>query len=389
MGIYLDNSMATRPSPKSISKMIPFFQEKWGHPSQPHRKGQELYPALNESVRNIQELLGAKPTDRFIFTSSGAEAVNHVIASAYENITLQTGRNHYLAANTNEAPSLMAIGRLEQSQCVGKMIPVNSQGKITEKLLGDVITPRTALLSLDWANGLTGVIQPIAEIASLCDERGIALHLDATHVLGKLYFDLEDLGASYITFNGDQLHAPKGTGGLWIKEGAAIAPWILGGIEQNGLRGGSFNVAGLVALGAAAVELIDTRDLLSIETARLRNRLEEGLLKEIPGAVIHFKEEERVPHIAAIGFPGVANEALLFALNKQGVYASIGGGSFQQLGLILAASGVPEPLAHSSISFSLSRETTDEEIEQAIPILAAAVHKLRKISLGILPPEQK
>lgn len=383
MGIYLDNSMATRPSPKGVSKMIPFLHEKWGHPSQPHRKGQELYTPINESVRSIYEMLGAKEGDRFVFTSSGAEAVNHVIASAYETITLQTGRNQYLAANTNEAPSLMAIGRLEQSQCIGKMLNVNAKGKLTEAIVGDGITPRTALLSLDWANGLTGVIQPITEIATLCQERGIALHLDATHVLGKLYFELEDLGASYITFNGDQLHSPKGTGGLWIKEGASIAPWILGGIEQGALRGGSFNVAGLVALGHAAVELIDTRDLLGIETARLRNRLEEGIVEVIPEAVIHFKEEERVPHITAIGFPGVANEALLFVLNRQGVYASIGGGSFQQLGLILAASGVPEPLAHSSISFSLSRETTDEEIEHAIPIIVQAVQQLRKLSRGI------
>lgn len=385
MGIYLDNSTATRPSPKSISKMLPFFHEKWGHPSQPHQKGHELYPALNESVKNIYHLLGAKEGDQFVFTSSGAEAINQVISSCYETLTLQTGRNQYLAANTNEAPSLMAIGRLEFSQCVGKMLNVNEKGKITAEILGDALTPRTALLSLDWANGLTGVVQPISEIASLCEERGIALHLDATHVLGKLYFDLEDVGASYLTFNGDQLHAPKGTGGLWIKKEAPIGPWILGGVEQGGLRGGSFNVPGLIALGHAAVELMDTRDLMGVETARLRNRFEEGILEAIPDAVVHFKEEERVPHISAIGFPGVANEALLYLLNKQGVYASIGGGSFQQLGLLLAASKVAEPLAHSSMSFSLSRETTEEEIEQAVSIVSQSVQKLRKLSVEIVP----
>lgn len=385
MGIYLDNSTATKPSPKSISKMIPFFHEKWGHPSQPHQKGYELYSAMNESVKNIFELLGAKGKDQFVFTSSGAEAINHVIASAYETLTLQTGRNQYLAVNTNEAPSLMAVGRLEQSQCIGKMLNVNEKGKINAEILGDAITPRTALLSVDWANGLTGVVQPIGEIATLCEERGIALHLDATHVLGKLYFDLEDLGASYITFNGDQLHAPKGTGGVWIKEGITMNPWILGGVEQGGLRGGSFNVPGLVALGHAALELIDTRDLLGVETARLRNRLEEGILEALPNAVVHFKDEERLPHITAIGFPGVANEALLFSLNRQGVYASIGGGSFQQLGLILAASKIPEPLAHSSISFSLSRETTEEDIEHAIAIIVQSVQKLRKLSLDLVP----
>jgi cysteine desulfurase len=383
--IYLDNNMATRPSAQTVSKMLPFLTDHWGSPSSPHQKGQELYPALSESYRSIYKMLGAKDSDNFVFTSSGAEAMNHVIQSAYYDITRQTGKNQYLTSNIDEAPPIMAIGRLEQLGCIGKMVEADKHGRVTAEIVGESITPRTAIISLSWANGLTGVINPVSDIAKLCHERGIALHLDATQVLGKLFFDLEEVGASFISFNGDQLHAPKGTGGLWIKHGIKCSPFILGGIEQAGLRAGSYNIPGLIALGHAAEELLDSRDLLCTEVARLRNAFEEGILQGFPEAQVFFNENERLPHCTAIGFPGIANEALLFALNRKGVYASIGGGSFQQIGLILEASGIEPSLAHSAISFSLSRETTEEQIEKAIEIVLDCTQRLRKNSQAIIP----
>lgn len=331
-------------------------------------------------------MLGAGERDDFVFTSSGAEAVNHVILSTFFDVTRPTGKNHFLTSTINEAPSIMAIGRLDQLGCVGKMVPVSKQGSIKAETLAESITPRTALVSIDWANGLTGVITPVGEIAKLCKQRAIALHLDATHILGKLFYEMDDIGANFITFNGDQIHAPKGTGGLWIKAGTKCSPFILGGIEQGGHRAGSYNIPGLVALGQAAVELIDSRDLLGTEIARLRNKLEEGIQEGFPDTLIFFKEEERLPHITVLGFPGIANEALLFNLNRKGVYASIGGGSFQQIGLVLSASGTPERLAHTAISFSLSRETTEDEIDRAIEIIVETAKKLRKFSLAF-PPE--
>jgi cysteine desulfurase len=382
-GIYLDNGMTTKPSQKAVSKMLTFFSDFWGNPSQPHQKGQELYPYLLESYKAIYAMLGAHDKDSFVFTSSGAEAVNHVILGAYHDITRYTGKNHFITSNIDEAPAIMSIGRLEPLSCVGKMVSANPKGSISLETIIEAITPRTALISLSWANGLTGVINPVSEIAQLCKERGILLHLDATHVLGKLFYELEEVGASFITFNGDHLHAPKGTGGLWIKEGVKCSPLIVGGIEQAGSRAGSYNIAGLAALGEASNELVDARDLLCTEVARLRNKLEEGIKENYPEAMIFFKEEERLPHCTAIAFPGLANEALLFALNRKGIYASIGGGSLQQIGLILAASGIEETIAHSAISFSLSRETTEEEIDMAIEVIADCAKKMRKIS-GVL-----
>lgn len=379
-GIYLDNNTTTRPSQQTLSKMLPYFTDMWGSPYAPHNMGQELIPAVEENFKAIYSLLGANESDDLVFTSSGAEAINQVILSAYQCVTIPTGKNQFITSNIDEAPTIMAAERLEQFGGVSKLVHANSKGQISPHSIAEIITPRTALVSLSWANGLTGVINPVGEISTLLQERGILFHLDASHILGKLFYELEDIGAEFITFNGDNIHAPKGTGGLYIKKGIKCSPLIIGGMEQAGYRAGNLNVPALVGLGSAAKETLEARDLLCTEVARLRNKLEEGIKAGFPEAVIFFQEQERLPHCCAIGFPGIANEAMLFALNRKEVFASIGGGSFQQIGLILMASGIDEALAHSSISFSLSRETTEDEIDRAVDIITQTAHKLQKIS---------
>lgn len=383
-GIYLDNSMTTRPSERAISAMMPFFRDKWGLPASPHQLGHELYPAIKESLEALYGLLGAQPQDNFVFTSSGAEAVNQIIHSTYFDQTLQSGRNHFITSNIDEAPAIMAIGRLEEMSCSGTMVHADSSGSITAQAIAEAITPRTILVSLSWANGLTGVINPVEEIAAVCEERGILFHLDATHVLGKLYFELADIGATHLTFNGDHLHAPKGTGGLLIRKERSCSAFILGGIEQAGLRAGSYSVGVLAALGEAAKEALDARDLLCTEVARLRNKLEEGVAEGFKEAVPLFTESPRVPHIAAISFRGIANEALLYALNKRGLYGCIGGGSFQQIGLVLKACGMDEVASNGAVSFALSRETTEADIDSAIAIIVEEAQRLRKHSEKIV-----
>ena len=378
--IYLDNSTTTRPSDQAVSAMMPYLTQMWGVPSAPHALGQQLYPALEESYRHLYALVGAGVEDTVIFTASGAEAVNTAIFSAYQDVTLTTGKNLFLTSAVDEASAIMSIERLETMACVGKMVEVNAAGVVTVDALGDAITPRTAMVSLSWANGLTGAIQPVEEIAALCRERGILLHLDATHVLGKLNLEEEDFRPDFISFNGDHLHAPKGTGALYIKKGVRLKPLIFGGSEQGGCRGGSLNVAGLVGLGVAAKEALECRDLLCTEVARLRDKLEKGIMEGFPGAIPFFRDCPRLPNCTAIAFPGIANEALLFKLSRRGVYASIGGGFCQQIGLVLGASGVEASLANACVSFSLSRETTEGEIDAAIPIIVEAAKQLSIVS---------
>jgi cysteine desulfurase len=383
-GIYLDNNTVTRPSSQAIAKMLPFLTERWGVPSAPHLLGQQLFPAIEEALKGVYALLGAKENDEVVFTSSSAEGINQVVLSTYFDVTVNTGKNQFITSAIDEAPAIMAIGRLEHLSCIGKMAPADKHGQITSEAIVEAMTPRTALVSIGWANGLTGVINPIQEIAKICQERGVNLHIDASHALGKVFSDWEEIPAQFLTFNGDSFHAPSGFGGLMIRADAKCSPMILGGVEQGGHRAGAYSVAGLVALGQAAREAIDARDYVCTEVARLRSKLEKGILENIPDAFVFFQDRERLPNCTVVAFPGVANEALLFLLNRKGVYASIGGGSYQQIGLILAASGIDNVLAHTSVSFSLSRETTEDEIDRAIGIISESVQHLRKISQKIV-----
>jgi cysteine desulfurase len=382
--VYLDNSTITKPSGKALSQMMPYLNDRWGNPTAPHKVGQELFGAIEDSYKKLYKLIGANEKDEFIFTSSGAEAVNHVIASTHHDISIATGKNHFVASIAEEAPALMAINHLERHGCVAKLIPINKEGVITAREVAESITPRTAVLSMSWANGLTGVINPINEISDLCQERGIRFHLDATHVLGKLFFEWEDIGAEVITFNGSHLHAPKGTGGIFLRDGVKLSPFIQGGSDQAGKRAGDFNVPGLVALGVAAQETLENRDLLCTEVARLRDKLETGICESVPGTQAMYTHKERLPNITCILFPGISNEAFLFSLNRKGLYASIGGGNFQQIGLVLSAAGVDEALSHTGMSFSLSRDTTEEDIDRAIEIISETAKKLRNLSQKVV-----
>ena len=278
----------------------------------------------------------------------------------------------------------MSIEHLEHLGCIGKHIPVNERGIITAKALSEMISPRTALVSIPWADGLTGVIQPLDEIRDLCKQRGILLHLEATHILGKLFFELEDVQADFITFNGDQLHAPKGTGGLYIRQGVKCSSFIAGGSDQAGLRAGAINMPALVGLACAAKESLENRDYIGTEIARLRNYLEKEIIKAVPQAVVLFKDQERLPHCTTIAFPGIISESLLFVLNRKGVYASIGGGNFQQLSLVLAATALPHLITHGAISFSLSRYTNEVDIDRAIAIISESANKLLLTSKEII-----
>jgi cysteine desulfurase len=378
-GIYLDNSTTTRPSLQTVSKMMPYFHEHWGIPSVPHKIGEELLPALTEGYKAIYQLLGAREIDTFVLTSSGAEAVNQAIMSAYFDVTLSTGKNQFLTSFIDEAPPIMILDHLEQFDCVCQQVKPNKEGKVTAEILSKAISARTAMISLSWANGLTGTINPVVEIASLCKQRGILLHLDVTHALGKLYFEIPDIDAHFFSFNGDQIHAPKGSGGLFIKAGTPCRPLILGGNEQGGMRAGSFSVANLVGLGHAAKEAMDSRDLLCMEVARLRDKLEMGIVANYPEAVPFYSDQERLPHCTTIAFPGIASEAMLYSLNRKNVFANIGGGNFQQLSQILLHAAVPEALAQTAVSFSLSRETNEDEVDRAVQLIAESARQLRKL----------
>ena len=386
--VYLDNHSTAQSSEAVNTAILSYHREKWGIPTLPHGKGQELIPDLKRFYDSVYRNLNARDQDRFVLTSGATEAINHIVFSVYNDVTRGTGKNHFLTANTSEAPAIMAMGQLEKWGCAAKMVPTNAEGQVTAQAVADELSPRTALVSVSWANGLSGVVNPIHEIAELCQSRGVFLHVDATHAIGKLYIDFEDSGADFMTFSATQIHGPRGVGALLTRNESPLSPLLYGGTDQGGMRAGSLNVPGLAGLATALEESVEHADHLSLEIARLRDRLESELEAANPEIRVLFRDSERLPNTAVFLFPGVANDALLFSLAQHKVCASFGGGNFQRIALILEASGIESGLANTALSFALSRYNNDNDIDHAVEVITAQYQRLRSMSGKLLAREE-
>jgi len=382
--IYLDNHTTTKPCTASWERMQTYGKEKWGIPSAPHTLGKEAADQLENHYQQIYDLVEANPEDSFVFCSSSSEPVNHLILSTYFDIVRKTGKNQFVTCVAEDAPLLLSLQRLEELGCKVKTIPLLANGQIDTAALQEALNPKTALVSFSWAHGITGVIQPVEEIAGICAKAGVPLHLDATYALGKVYISLKDILVAYLTFSGDRLHAPKSTGGVFIHRDFSLSPLLVGGKEQGGLRGSHLDMASFTALAAACQQAMLFQDQMSLEVARLRSLLERGIETEIPGALVLFKETLRLPNVLVASFPGIWHEALLYALNRKGLIATSGGGFCPILSKVLLSCGCNRMTSESALSFALSRNTTEEEIGQALLLLAAEVEKCREISRGLL-----
>jgi cysteine desulfurase len=328
-------------------------------------------------LQRLFDLVGARPDDRFVFTSSGAEAVNQVLWSVFLEVSRKVGKCHFITSALEDAPTMQMLKRLEDLGCFVKIAPLNSQGQIDLEQLALLINPRTALISVAMAQGLSGVIQPVEEIGALAKAKGVLLHLDAAQATGKYYFSFAELDADYLTFSGDLIHSVAGSGGLFAKKEAPLVPLILGG---KGLRGGSFDIPSFLSLCAAAQQCSLFLDNMSLEVARLRDLFEREVARLIPGAKPLFRDALRLPHTTVIAFPRVHQEALQYLLEKK-VKGSIGGQYSQHLSSLLASSGVENP--ECAVSFALSRMTTEEDVTRAAQEIARAVTTLQFISHGV------
>lgn len=342
---------------------------------------------LKEAYTSLYELVGASPEDHFIFTSSGAEGVNHAIFAAYLDITRKTGKNHFICSNVDEAAAILSMTRLKEFGVLFQMAPVNEDGVVTREAIAETFTPRTALVSISWVQALTGVIQPIEEIAAVCRERGVLLHVEASQALGKGNFTLPASGADLLSFDGEALGGPAGTGGLFIRKGVEISPFILGSQEQAHMRAGSLFGPALRGLTKTAQEAFKQRDHVLMEVSHLRSRFEEIILQKVPNARVLFADSNRVPHISCFLFPGVTSDALGYFLSQENIETTFGGGGHQHLMHILKASGIKEPLCHCGMSFSFSAEFTLEQMEWAAQTISKAVLQLQKYSQSFVEKE--
>src|ERR1700722_7365860 len=302
--VYLDNHTVTRPFSSVIEKMLPFYREKWGVSSASHYKGQELLFDDEQSKKQILKSLGDQEQSVFHFCASGAEAINNVFFSHYFETVRHTGQNHILTGQLESAPILFSLQRLEEFGCATKLLCPNAQGQINKDILLKAIRPRTGLLSLSWAQGLTGVIHPISDLAEICLEKNIAFHVDASPILGKLYFRLEDLPIDFFTFDGRLIHSSQGTGGLITKKKTPFSPLITGNTSPP--------ISGMIALEEALHQNAHLCDHIWLETAGLRDKLEREIKRALSDTVVFFEHVERLPNCSAMGFPYISGEALLY-----------------------------------------------------------------------------
>jgi cysteine desulfurase len=377
--IYMDNNATTRVAPEVLEAMLPYFSEYYGNPSSMHSFGGDVAMKISEAREKIATLLGARP-DEIIFTSCGTESDSTAIHAA---IRSNPGKSHIITSRVEHPAVKNRFERLSKEGYRVTFVPVDRKGRLDVEYLMGRLTPDTALVSLMWANNETGVIFPIREIAEKLYGRGIVFHTDAVQAVGKIPIDLKETPVDMLSLSGHKLHGPKGVGVLYVRKGTKFTPFMLGGHQEHGRRGGTENVASIIGLGRAG-ELAG--EMMAEENTRvrhLRDRLETELLNRIPHAFVNGDLDQRLPNTTSIAFEFVEGESILLMMNQYGICASSGSactsGSLEP-SHVLRAMGVPFTAAHGSIRFSLSTYNTEADADLIIEKLPPIIERLRSMS---------
>ncbi len=377
--IYLDNNATTKIDPEVFDAMKPFLTDYYGNPSSIHTFGGQVGAEIEKARFSVAGLLGANPTE-IIFTSCGTESDNSAI---FSSLFLCPKRKKIVVSKV-EHPAILNVGKelLRRGYKVSEA-PVDSHGKIDIERISELIDVETALVSVMWANNETGNIYPVEEIAKIAHQKGALFHTDAVQAVGKIPIDMSKSCIDMLSLSGHKIHAPKGVGALFVKRGIRFRPFMVGGHQERGRRGGTENVAGIVALGKACEIAGRNMEYENTEVRELRDFLEKSLLDKIPKCRINGDVPHRLPNTSNISFEFIEGEAILLLLNQFGVCASSGSacttGSLEP-SHVLRAMGVPYTAAHGSIRFSLSRYNKKDEIEFIIEKLPPLIDRLRQIS---------
>jgi cysteine desulfurase len=382
--IYLDNNATTAVAPEVLEAMRPFLTDLYGNPSSIHTFGGQVMKHVDRAREQVADLVGCHPTE-VIFTSCGTESDNTALMSALD---VYPDRRHVITTRVEHpavrnACQLLAQGGRGRPPYRVTEVPVDAQGCLDMPTLEQALDESTAVVSVMWANNETGVLFPVEEIGAMCRERGVVLHTDAVQAVGKVPINLANLPIDMLSLSGHKLHSPKGVGALYVRRGTRFSPLVVGGHQENNRRGGTESVPLVVGLGKAA-ELAKAR--MAEENTRvraLRDRLEKGLLKGAPGAILNGHPTKRLPNTTNISFEYIEGEAILLMLDQHGVCASSGSacttGSLEP-SHVLRAMGVPFTAAHGSVRFSLSVYNTEAEVDKVLEVLPPIVRRLREIS---------
>ena len=376
--IYLDHNATTPVHPKVVEALLPFLTEKFGNPSSIHWAGRAVKGAVEEARERVAYLVGCEPGE-VVFTASGTEADNMAIKGVAAALA---GRGNHIVATRVEHPAVVnPLLHLARHGFAVTWLDVDGDGLLDPQRLEGALTDRTILVCAMTANNETGVLFPLREIAEIAVRRKVYLHCDAVQAAGKLPLGFRESGISLLALSGHKLHAPKGVGALVIRRGVKCHPLIHGGAQERNRRGGTENVAGIVAFGTACEIAAAT---MAEEMARLkllRDRLEEGVLARIPGSRVNGSRKRRLPTTTNISFVGVEADSLLMALDLEGIAASSGSACSSgtlKLSPVLSAMGIAPEVARGSIRFSLGRGNTEEEIDRVLEVLPGIVARMRR-----------
>jgi cysteine desulfurase len=379
--VYLDHAAATPVRPEVLAAMLPYFQELFGNPSAVYDLAAAVKDTIEGQRARVAELIGA-PADSIIFTSCGAEANNLAIKGA-ALANLKKGR--HLIVSAIEHHSVLNSARFLEKfhDFEVTFLPVNRYGQVEPERLRRALTPATVLVSMQHASNEIGTVQPIPELAALCREHGVLFHTDAVATAGSVPIEVKEMPVDLLTLSGPALGAPKGIGALYFRPKLRLVPQIHSGIQENGRRGGTENVPGIVGLGVAAE--LARRELASKaqHLKTLRDRLVAGVLERIPAVIYTGHPEKRLPGQASFCFEGIEGEALIFMLNRQGIYANTGSACASKalkVSPTLCAIGLSPDVAQGSIVFTCSRDNREEEMDYVLRELPQAVERLRSFS---------
>ncbi len=366
-------------APEVIEAMMPFFKDLWGNPSSMHYFGGQVAKYIEAARQEAATLIGADPSE-IVFTSCGTESDNAAIFGSAE----AAGSGIRIITTRVEHPAVLGpCRRLKEHGHELIELGVNTPGQIDFDELKQALAGGPAIISIMWANNETGVIFPIEKIAAMVKEAGGVMHTDAVQAIGKVPVDVRKVPVDMLSFSGHKLHAPKGIGVLYIRKGTKIKPFLVGGHQENGRRGGTENVPYIVGLGTACqLAATNMKDEATV-VSKLRDRLEDGLLKSCPDVRVNGDRDHRLPNTTNISFQYIEGEAILYHLSDLGICASSGSactsGSLEP-SHVIRAMGVPFTAAHGSTRFSLSRYNTQEDIDYVIQHMPAIVTKLRALS---------
>jgi cysteine desulfurase len=376
--IYLDNNATTRTDPVVVEAMLPFFTEQFANASSPHAFGGEVAGAVRKARERLRLLLGAAFDHEIVFTSGGTESDNTAIHSALET---GAGRDEVVTSEVEHPALLSTLEHLQKTRgVIVHRIGVDARGRLDIDAYCRALGPRTAIASVMTANNETGTVFPVERLAELAHAAGALFHTDAVQAVGRVPLDLNATRIDMLSLSAHKLHGPKGVGALYVRKGTPFSPLLRGGPQERRRRGGTENVPGIIGLGRAAERAAAT---LSEDLARirmLRDRLESGLIARIGDCKPLGDAENRLPNTSNLAFVGVEGEAVLHHLDRAGVAVSLGSacssGSMQPSHVLLAMK-VPAGALRGAIRFSLSRDTTADEIDRVLSIAPEIVAKLR------------